>query len=379
MSAPPPDVIPPVQVVGPAAATSAALDQSHAPDGRRLQISRPPPDIIPPVQVVSETPAAGASRAQAGGAPADLLLPRKEGDYDEVIGDAVDPEQDSGAAGATVLLDTQEIYRIVRAVAVADSGEDLYSAISADAEYNTPGHPAYGQAHYGLGFGLVLFQQAAGRLGAVLRLMQARDPALFADIFDPGAGELLATTNAATPQDRLKPVGGELLWSAGWVERFRKAGAVPAFQAAQNEEAIEGQFRPMLNIAFNLGFVTDRGLAMVYDRVVTRGLGGGLRWVVQAAGPLRTAAQREQALALLGFDDVLQFQNAAGWTPQTGRLGPETHAALVGALRRQGAISLPTSDDLAGRLVAAAAGPARTRLLRLRDLPAFSDTVYRLG
>jgi hypothetical protein len=209
--------------------------------------------------------------------------------------------------------------------------------------------------------------------------MQARDPALFADIFGPTAGELLATTNAATPQDRLKPVGGELLWSVGWVERFRKAGAVPAFQAAQNEEAIEGQFRPMLNIAFNLGFVTDRGLAMVYDRVVTRGLGGGLRWVVQAAGPLRTAAQREQALALVGFDDVLQFQNAAGWTPQTGRFGPETHAALVGALRRQGAISLPTSDDLAGRLVAAATGPARARLLRLRDLPAFGDTVYRLG
>jgi hypothetical protein len=162
------------------------------------------------------------------------------------------------------------------------------------------------------------------------------------------------------------------------VERFRRAGAVTAFQAAQNEEAIEGQFRPMLKVAFGLGLTTDRALAMVYDRVVTRGLGGGLRWVVEAACPLQTAAQRAQALGALGFKSVAQFQASVSLV-QNGRFDPRTLAELTDALRRAGSIPLPAASELTGRLVAAATGPARQRLARLRDSAGFKDVSYNLA
>jgi hypothetical protein len=317
--------------------------------------------------------------AKALEAVAEVPLSLKEADYAEALGDDPDPEQPVIEAVAAALLTNQQIYRIIREVAQADSGDAAYAAISADHEYETPNHGAYQRRHFGLGFGLVLFTQESGHLGSVLNLMQQRDAAQFAEIFGPNAAELLTTTNAATPEERLKPVGGDVLWSPAWVERFGRAGAMPAFQAAQNEEAIEGLFRPMLNVALGLGFLTDRGLAMVFDRIVARGLGGGLRWVVRAAGPLRTAAQREHALEVLDLEDLGQFQIAVGWTPQNGRFDPETHAALVGALRRQGVIPLPTPDELVWRLAAAAEGPAKHRLQRLRDSANFNDTIYTLN
>jgi hypothetical protein len=115
---------------------------------------------------------------------------------------------------------------------------------------------------------------------------------------------------------------------------------------------------------------------MVYDRVVARGVGGGLRWAVEAAGPLRTAAQRAGALALLGAPDLASFQASAGLARRDGRFGPETHAALAAALRRQGKVPVPSATELSALLVAAAAGNARERLVRLRDSEAFSDTPY---
>jgi hypothetical protein len=319
--------------------------------------------------------AEGTAYAQAA---EDANLALKEADYSDEIGS--EPESEDAPAATTPRpLDNQQIYRIVREVAVADSGDDLYAAVSADREFTTPDQPAYQKRHFGLGFGLVLFTQHSGHLGGVLRLMQQRDPEQFTAIFAPNVDTLLATTNADTAEQRLQPVGGEPLWGPTWVERFKRAGAVPAFQAAQNEQAIEGLFRPMLSVAFALGFTTDRALAMVYDRVVCRGLGGGLRWVVRAAGPLRTSAQREQAIALLGFDDVGEFQTVVGWTPQDGEFGPETHAALVGALRRQGLVPLPGPHELMARLLAAATGPARRRLVRLRDSANFTDTAFASG
>jgi hypothetical protein len=303
----------------------------------------------------------------------------KDPDYAEPIGEADDPEQEVRGLIVPRRLDNPQIYQIIREVAITDSGDDLYGAVSADREYQTPDHPAYRRRHFGLGFGLVLFTQESGHLGSALRLMHQRDPARFAEVFGPNADALLAATNAGTAEERLRPVGGEVLWGPGWIERFRRAGAVPAFQAAQNEQAIEGQFRPMLPIAFALGLSTDRGLAMAFDRVVTQGLGGGLRWVVRAAGPLRTAAQRAHALEVLGFDDLFQFQAAICAVPATGRFGPETQAALVGALRRQGVIPMPTADELMGRLVAAATGTARRRLIRLRDSTNLTDFAYDPG
>lgn len=365
-SEPPPDVVQPVQIV------SQSLSEETG-DELQFRLSEPPADVVQPVEIVSALGQAAAAEPK----PVQRNLSLKEIDYARQIGPDPDPVQTRAEPEAELILDNQEIYQIIREVAVAHSGGDLYTAISADLEYETPGQPAYQQRHFGLGFGLVLFTQASGHLGSLLRLMQQRDPDQFDALFAPHADALLTVTNAETEQARLQPVDGQPLWSTTWVDRFRQAGNVPVFQAAQNQEAIENQFRPMLDVAFGLGFNTDRGLAMVYDRVVTAGLGAGLRWLVQAAGPLRTAAQRSHALEILGFNDLAAFQATLDWTPQDGRFGPETHAALVGALRGQGQATLPTITDLTARLVAAADGAVEERLIRLRDSANFEDIVYR--
>jgi hypothetical protein len=347
LSDPPPDIRQDV----------VSVAQAAEPDGSQFRMSAPPPDVLQPVEVV-------ASNLEFGGLP-----PAKEGEYAEFIGDAEDPE-DPPIPPATQQLDLAAMYQIIRQVAISESGDDVYSAVASD-EAGSPG-----RAPFGLLFGLVKFPQATGRLGSVLRLMQQRDAVAFADVFGPAADALLTATNALTAAERMRPVDGEPLWSATWIERFRRAGTIPSFQAAQNEEAIEGLFRPMLRIAFGLGFTTDRGLAMVYDRVLAHGLGGGVRWVVGASGPLRSHFQRVHAWTMLGFNDLREFQTSVAWTPSDGRFGPETHAALVGALRQQGHAPLPTIADLMCRLIGRSDGAARDRLLRLERSVAFTDVEF---
>jgi hypothetical protein len=307
-----------------------------------------------------------------------LPLSLKEADYADELNLAIDYTQTPAEADAQMVLDFQEMYHIIRAVAEADSGDELYAALSADREYETPGQPAYQTRHFGLGFGLVLFPQESGLLGKLLQIMQRRDPVAFTSLFAPHSEAVLATTNADTSQARLQPVEGDLLWREPWLTRFYQAGGLPAFQTAQNETAIEHQFRPMLRIAYELGFKSDRALAMVYDRVVTRGLGGGLRWVVETVSPLQTEAQRSHALKTLGYESIAAFQSANSGLPQTGQWDMATHAAIVGALRRQGSLIL-TPTDLMERLIAAAAGTAKQRLMRLRDDSRFEDMIYRLS
>lgn len=381
MSAPPQDIVAPVEVIeqnGHAHSAAALTKNGKSNSGFRL--SAPPADREAPVEVVQEvaTAASALDSAPAPEVPADLSISLKEPGYAEELGAAADPEQPPSEASGLAELSNEQIYRIIREVAVADSGDLGYSAISADREFDTAGHPSHQQRHIGLAFGLVLFTQESGRLGRVLQLMQQRDAGRFAQIFGPEAEELLAVTNAATREQRLQPVAGTPLWSQNWVEKFRRAGEVPAFQNAQNEEAIEGQFRPMLAIAAGLSLSSDRGLAMMYDRVVTRGLGGGLRWVVQAAGPLRTAAQRQHALRTLGYDSVSGFQRAAGVSSPEGVFNPQTHAALVAALRERGVLPLPSPHEMVCRIVQAATGVAKQRLLRLRDSSRLQDIVFRL-
>jgi len=285
----------------------------------------------------------------------------KEPDYSDRMEGRVDPPQSPTVEPAPDL-DNQTIYRIIRQVVRPDSGENPYSAIATDPQ---PGGGAPGpgpRRRFGLSYGLALFTQESGRLGSVLKYMHDRDPGQFAEIFGPDWQELLAVTNAARSEERLRPVGGHPLWEEPWLERFRRAGTVEAFRAAQNQEAIEGQFRPMIRVATALGFRSFRGLAMIYDRVVTKGLGAGLSWVVSTAGPLKTDAQRAHALSLLGHQSVESFQGSVEWLSPTGRFGPETHAALVGALRRDGRVPLPTSAQLEAALLEGAEGAARTRL-----------------
>jgi hypothetical protein len=160
--------------------------------------------------------------------------------------------------------------------------------------------------------------------------MQRRDPSLFTVAFAPDANELLRVTNAATASERLQMVGGLALWDEEWVRRFRLATNQPTFQAAQNELAIEGQFRPMLPAAARLGLVSDRGLAMLYELVVSMGLEPALEWAGQVLAPP----------------------------------GAETAA--------------PDEARRLEQLAAAAEGPQRARLEQLRGSPAFDGVVYDL-
>ena len=315
------------------------------------------------------SPAAGSGNAAPGSA-------LKEADY-STSSRPNDPEQDAFPA-PTATLDHAAMYGLIREVANGHSGNDAYAALSPDTEFTTNGQAAYQKRHFGLGFGLLLFPQESGHLGSVLKLMQQRDAAAFAAAFGPQCDLLLQVTGANTPEDRLKPVENALLWSEPWLTRFRQAGANPTFQAAQNEEAIEQVFRPLLNVLFALGITSDRGLAMALDRAVTRGVGGAIDWIVQTCGPLRTFQHRNYALDLVGMESVHNVQAAAGWTPQDGNFGPETHAALVGSLREQGLLPLPTPADYEARMLAAATGAVLTRLQHLRDSTTLNGTIFRL-
>ena len=269
------------------------------------------PAVTLPPDVVARATVAPQAQAQALGlaAPAPPAAPSwaKELDYADDVGPVALPS-------ASVEVANDVIYRIIRAVAVAHSGERLYGAVERD-----PG--------LGLLYGLVLFPQASPLLGAALRLMHARERDTFEATFGPASEELLVVTGAAQPRARLARVAGDLLDDDAWRARFVAAGDVPAFWAAQNEVAIEQQFRPLLGTALAFGLTTERALALAYDAVVARGLGGGVRWLT----------------------DVLHA---------TGPAGP---------------------DEAVAALVAAASGAARMRLERLRDSSALSDAPAATG
>ncbi len=413
LSSPPPDALAPVRIVG-----TLSSSEAKRGDAPPIRLAPPPADVVEPVRIVERRPGAGAGRHDSPAIrlsqpPQDVLEnvtsappphaatgsistgvanqerafsgstraahddpSLKSNDYQREIDGAPDPESPPGTA-SRVPLDNQEIHRIISAAAPADSGEDRHRAVSADREFQTPGHDAYQRRHFGLGFGLVLFTQASGHLGSLLRIMHRRDAGTFNAIFGEHADELLATTSAVEERARLEPVGGEPLWSESWIEKFKRAGDIPTFQAAQNEEAIENQFRPMLRAAFGFGMDTDRSLAMVYDRVVVLGLGGGVRRVARLVGPLRTAAQRAHALESLGFRDVGDFQSRVDGLSPTGVFTPETHAALAGELRRRGNIPLPDVGELMHRMVRLATGEEATRLSRLYESNRLDDTAFR--
>lgn len=275
-------------------------------------------------------------------------------------------------------LDYQEMYHIIREVALLDSGDAVFGAISQNEEYTTPNQPAYEKRQFGLGFGFLRFTQASTHLGSLLQIMQRREPQLFAEVFAPHAEELLQALTAPTEAERLQLVGGEVLWSDNWVAKFKQAATIPAFQAAQNEEAIEHLFKPMLPIAYHLGFVTDRSLAMVFDRVVTQGLGTGIRWVIDAINILPANSHRMAALELLNHTNLASFQATVDWIPQGEQFGPHTYAALVGALRSEQVIPLSTTGDLQQRLVGKALGSAKLRLDSLASSQGFEDIAYSL-
>ena len=263
-------------------------------------------------------------------------------------------------------LDIPEKVRLLRVVARAESGRDGYTAINPDNEYRDPSHPAHNRYHIGLSWGFIQFTQRSGALGQVLRAAERRArqaaslPAAerFETLFGPDWSQLLAVTNASTPDARVEPVGGQVLWDRVWTDRFRAAGNVGYITAAQNEIAVSTFVDPLLAAAGWLGFTTPRSLSLLIDRVIHMGPGGGLSWVMSACGPLTGEPQWRAALEALGIPDLASFQRSkAPHLSPDNRFGPKTHAALVGALRRLGSrspVAIPDRDAMLRRLVSAA-------------------------
>jgi hypothetical protein len=325
-------------------------------------------------------------------APAPAAARGRDDAYEDAD-DGVEPELPASAPGApsalparppAVPLSIPEKFKIVALVAQAEGGPlpAGYAAINADGEYNDSQHPFYQQRHVGLSWGLVQFTQASGALGRVLAACKRRDAAAFAQTFGPAADELVDVTTSSTEADRLRPVGGKALWDPEWVERFRQAGAIDAFQAAQNEVAIEDYFDVNLPFARWLGFDTDRALALLYDRCVHMGNAAARSFVMQAVGPIRTQEQRSAALAAVGASSLAAF--AAGVPELAGdaRWTPLLHAALVAALRPLGAaspVALPALDQALDQLASAAASHRfADRVSALRQSPELHDVAYQL-
>lgn len=301
-----------------------------------------------------------------------------------------EPQQAAGAAAPPLTVDDK--MRLIDRVAQFESGGD-FSAVNADGEFEGrfgADHPAYHRYHVGLSYGFVQFTQDSGKLGQLLKMMQDRDPDEFARVFGSDSGQLISITTASGPPSARSPggrsarvqlVAGADLWQEPWLSRFRTAGANPRFQAAQRELAACAYLDPMLQFAGWLGLNTERALTMVADRSIQMGLGGARRWIISAVGPLEAEATRRQALAALGYPDLRSFQAATRGLRVDGEWGPNTHAAMVSALRALGPASpvpIPTTDQMIEAMVRRGASEpwhSRTEALRAAAIP---DARYTL-
>lgn len=296
-------------------------------------------------------------------------------------------------APAPALALTIDDKRAIIAQIAGDGGLDRYAALNADGEYKGrfgPNDPAYHHHHIGLSFGVVQFTQESGDLGRLLVLMKQRDEVAFARIFGEHADELIAVTTAADPPSsespdgrsaRTQPVAGADVWEDKWLGRFRAAGAEPAFQAAQNELASALFIDPMVRFAGDLGLDTDRALAIAVSCAALLSTSRAKQWLAAAVGPIQTTAVRQQALAAVGAADLEAFQRAHDLSPDN-LFGPDTHAALVSALRALGSaapIQLPTVEQMLDALVRRADADGTywaASVKRLRTATGFTDKPY---
>jgi hypothetical protein len=283
-------------------------------------------------------------------------------------------------------LDVAAKVQLLRTVAEPLTGAEAYSAVFPPEEPLTPDT-------LGLCWGFVLFPQSTGAIGRVFRLAEARErhaapsetlAAQFGEHFEKIRSQL--DPDKAQPiEARLAPVDGNCLWEAPWLDAFRRAGALPQVRAAQNEVAVREFFDGMLPVARAFSLTTPRALALLLDRAIDMGVGGARSWVMKSVGPIQTRADRDHALAVLGYgpDELSRFQSARGLEAD-GKWGPLTHAELVLALSQLGAaapVPIPSTDSAIASLIAAARStPFADRVRALAESNAFDDSVsYSLG
>ena len=252
-----------------------------------------------------------------------------------------------------------QLFAVVRAVANEHAGADGYGWASPD-----PGGE-------GVRVGIFGFPLASGELGKVLELTRERDPEAFGAAFAPAADALLATATAPTREERLTRVAGANLWDELWLTSFRSAGGTTAFRYAQNEHAVEHMVRPLVPVALAYGIADGGAFAVVVDRAVTHGVGGAVEWLERTLSPLTTGEALTAGLSQLGHADWTSFQATVPWLPPTGSDDALTRVALVGELRRAGALA-PHPAALDALVVAAADSPRARRLPGVEGLNSIS-------
>lgn len=132
----------------------------------------------------------------------------------------------------------------------------------------------------GISFGVLQWNIGTGSLQPLLLTYRSRQPSRFAAIFGADAvafGELLRTRKGETTR---QAVARQLAWArtvadrrtvhAPWLERFRRLGREPAFQAIQLE-AIRGRLAKAWKYMRQLGLSSERALVLMFDLVTQQG------------------------------------------------------------------------------------------------------------
>ncbi|HZX96408.1 MAG TPA: hypothetical protein VFE90_17940 [Myxococcales bacterium] len=344
---------PPPRIGGAPAEAQEFEDAPHLKraGGRFGEVALPLHADLPPD--FAGEPAADADRAAPAG--------RSSAYSNDYSAEDLPAEGEQPSEAISIAANAAERLQLIEVVAALESGPEGYSAVNPDGEYNDPGSPQYGRVHVGLSWGFVQFAQRYGALGQVLQACRRRDERkgshFFDDVFGAeSAEELLRVTNAPTEEQRLAPVGGLPLWDPAWVEKFRQAGRITIFQEAQREVADQLFLLPNLQLAGWLGLDTQRALAMLFDRCVQMGPGGGPSWILKVAGPIKSKPQRDAALAKLGLASLSEFKKSVG-LPEDEQWGPAVHAALVSRMRPLGhesPVPVPSCAEIEELLVEAA-------------------------
>lgn len=149
-------------------------------------------------------------------------------------------------------------------------------------------HPASGETHIGLSFGVFQFTQDSGSLGELLQKAAKKNKQKFKAIFGPTWQKLLDTLTAEGPSGmeleksrgpRVQPVPvagypPTDIWKDPWVDRFRNFGYDPEFQKVQREYVVEEYLEPIIPFLKQHGLQSERMVAAAFSASIHRGVAG---------------------------------------------------------------------------------------------------------
>lgn len=156
----------------------------------------------------------------------------------------------------------------------------------------------------GLSFGIIQWSQKPGSLGVLLKAFNTADPLTFKRIFGPHSATLLAET--AKPKNQNVKIDGHYLWESPWTDRFAVAGRNKQYRKVQKLVAVRDYMPGAEDGAKAAGWMTERMLALLYDRSVQQSPSTARR-LGQAASGLTY----RDALAKIAADAANRFRKTS--------------------------------------------------------------------